>query len=115
MALLTLKNRYTKEAFVGMYDGEIYTIVDEAILPVHAARHLKNQSIIRDNPVTGDNEYRLGIIEAGDDVSPLDVLPEETFDRSDTDYPKSKVIQSNIRQGRPVPRTGPGTSEVATK
>lgn len=115
MALLTVKNRYTKEPFVGMYDGEVYTVVDDLILPAHIAKHLKNQSIIRDNPITGDNEYRLGIVENGDPVDLLDVLPEETFDRSDTDFPRSKVIQSNIKHGRPAARSGPGNAEVATK
>lgn len=114
MAIQTLKNRY-REPFVGMYDGVEYTVADTLAVPDYVALHLKRQSIVRDNPVTGDNEYRLGIIELGDPVDEIKELPADTFDRSDTDHPKVKYIQSGIRSTRPPMREGTGASQVSTK
>lgn len=111
--MLTVKNRY-REPFIGMFDGQEYVVVDTATLPDHVAQHLKRQSIIRDNPITGDNDYQLGIVENEDPLEPILELPAETFDRSDTDYPKSKVIPSGIRMGRPAPRTGTGEHSASS-
>lgn len=114
MAILTLKNRY-REPFVGMYDGVEYTVADTLAVPDYIAVHLKRQSVVRDNPVTGDNDYRLGIIEKGDPIDEILELPQDTFDRSDTDHPRVKYIASGIRSSRPPLREGPGTSNVSTK
>ena len=113
--ILTVHNRY-REPFVGRYDGKEYTVVDKLVLPAVVARHLKKQSIIRDNPVVPSlNEFQLGIVEDGDDVSPLDVKPQESMDRSDTDYPRSKIVPSGVRQGGSAPRDGAGTTQVSSK
>jgi hypothetical protein len=113
--ILTVQNRFS-EPFIGRYDGKEYTVVTTLVLPAVVARHLKKQSIIRDNPVVPSlNEFRLGIIEDGDDVSPLDALPQESMDRSDTDYPKSKIVPSGVRQGASAPRSGSGSTQVYTK
>ena len=114
MAIVTLKNRY-REPFIGMYDGVEYTVDDTLAVPEYIGNHLKRQSIIRDNPITGDNDYRLGIIERGDPISPLETLPEDPFDRSDTDHPRTKIIPSGVRSTRPAPREGSGQSQVLTK
>jgi hypothetical protein len=114
MAIYTLKNRFS-EPFVGMYDGVEYTVADTLAVPDYIAQHLKRQSIVRDNPITGDNAYRLGIVEIGDPIDPIAELPAESFDRSDTDHPRSKLISSGIRSARPAPREGSGVSQVSTK
>ena len=114
--ILTVKNRYAKDPFIGMFDGQTYTVVDTLAVPDYVAYHLKNQSIIRDNPVTGDNEYRLAIVEQGDDDRPIEELPLETLDHSDMDWPKVKVIPSNVRATRPEPRgSGRFDSLIMTK
>lgn len=112
--ILTLINRFS-EPFVGRFDGTEYTVVDKLVVPAAVARHLKKQSIIRDNPVVpGLNEYQLGIVENGDDVTPISEKPLESMDRSDTDHPKSKIVPSGIRHGAPVLREGAGTAQVYT-
>lgn len=105
--MLTVHNRYSKEPFIGMYDGEKYVIKDVVTLPDYIAYHLRKQSIIRDNPITGDNSYRLGIVELGDDVSPLTELPLESLDRTDMDWRKVKIIPSNVKPTMPE-RKGSG-------
>jgi hypothetical protein len=114
MAILTLKNRY-REPFVGMYDGVEYTVDDTLAVPDYVAQHLKRQSIYRDNPVTGNNDYRLGILELGDPVDEVVEIPADPFDRSDTDHPKVKYIATGIRSSRPAQREGTGQSQVSTK
>lgn len=115
MAILTVKNRW-KEPFIGMFDGETYTVADTLSVPEHIAHHLKRQSIIRDNPVNpGVNEYRLGIVERGDDVSPLAGLPVESLDRTDMDEFRKVVIkQSGIRNAPPVPKAAPNQTIQTT-
>ncbi len=115
MAVLTLKNRFAGAPFVGRFDGQVYEVRDTLVVPDYVAVHLKRQSIVRDNPVTGDNEYRLAIVEHGDSAEPLTSLPLETLDRSDMEYPRAKVIPSNIRQSAPAPRDGTGSHGVSTK
>ena len=108
MAILTVKNRW-HEPFIGMFDGETYEVKDTLAVPEHIAYHLKKQSIIRDNPINaGSNEYRLAIIEKGDDQTPLTVLPQESLDRTDMDEFRKVVIKpSGIRSSAPVPRSIP--------
>ena len=107
MAILTVKNRW-HEPFIGMWNGETYKVVDTLAVPDYVALHLKKQSIIRDNPINaGSNEYSLGIVEQGDDVTPLKELPVESLDRSDMDEFRKVVVKpSGIRQsgvaGRPA-------------
>jgi hypothetical protein len=115
MAIVTLKNRW-REPFVGMYDGKEYEIADTLLVPDYIGEHLKRQSIVRDNPVfPSANTYQLGIVEKGDDVSPILEKPVEAFDRSDTEHPKSKIVPSGIRQNAPAPREGSGANQVLTK
>jgi len=92
LAILTLKNRYPAEAFDGRFDGQRYIVKDKLAVPDYVAHHLKKQSIVRDNPVTGENEYRLSIVEIDGDQPMLDSLPVETLDRTDMDFPKAKLI-----------------------
>ena len=114
MAILTVHNRY-HEKFVGMFDGQIYEIGEKDMaFPDYIARHLKRQSIFRDNPITGDNLYQLAVLEDGDDVAPIEVKPEESFDRSDTDYPKSKIIPSGIHRIARAPKADSGRGETVT-
>lgn len=111
--MLTVKNRYIQEPFIGVFDGQTYEIKSEVTLPNYIAYHLKKQSIIRDNPITGDNSYRLAIVEEGDDVTPLTELPQESLDRTDMDWQKVKIIPSNIRAGMPE-RKGSGRFDSMT-
>ena len=108
MAILTVKNRW-HEPFIGMFDGETYEVKDTLAVPENIAYHLKKQSIIRDNPINaGSNEYRLAIVEKGDDQTPLTVLPQESLDRTDMDEFRKVVIKpSGIRSSAPVPRSIP--------
>lgn len=99
--IYTLKNRY-KEPFEGMFDGERYIVRDTLAVPDFIALHIKNQSIIRDNPITGERAFSLAIPELGDDESPIAELPVETLDRSDMDMPKVKYVKSNIRNAVPM-------------
>lgn len=116
MAIVTLHNRY-HEPFVGMYDGQDYVVADKDIaLPDYIARHLRRQSIIRDNPISGEADYLLAVLEDGDPVTPVEVIPADTFDRSDTDWAKTKIIPSGVRHFRPVSREGTAAShDVTTK
>ncbi len=99
--MLTVKNRL-KEPFVGMYDGQTYEVKTTLTLPDAVAWHLKNQSIYRENPISGEREFRLAIVEREEDDSPLSFedLPIETLDRSDTDFPK---VQYKNMKNRTVP------------
>src|SRR6266498_3647656 len=93
MAILTVKNKWS-EPFVGMFDGQEYEVKDSLACIDYIARHLKRQSIIRDNPINaGSNEYQLAIVEDGDDLSPLAELPAEALDRSDMDEFRNVVIK----------------------
>ena len=115
MAILTLKNRLAGKPFIGMFDGQTYEVVDTLAVPDYVAIHLKRQSVYRDNPVTGNNEYRLAIVEHKDDASPLEQLPPESLDRSDMpDFRKVQYVDSGIRPARPQKGTGSGR-EVVTK
>lgn len=102
MALKTLKNR-CDEPFVGMYDGVIYEIKDEMTVTEYVARHLRNQSIYQDNPITGERKFRLAILEDGDDTSPLIKanLPLDSLDRTDMDMPKVEYRVSGARPAVP--------------
>ena len=92
MAILTVKNRYPAEAFIGRFDGQRYEVKDRLAVPDYVAHHLKRQSIVRDNPVTGESVYRLSIVELDGDQPVLDALPVETLDRTDMEFPKAKLI-----------------------
>lgn len=116
MAILTVKNRW-HEPFVGMWDGETYTVKDTLAVPDYVAYHLKKQSIIRDNPINpGVNEYRLGIVEKGDDVTPLKELPVESLDRTDMDEFRKVVIKpSGVRSTAPAQKSIPGQNIRTTE
>lgn len=101
--LLTVKNR-CQTPVVGMYNGLEYEVKKELTLPAHIARHLKNQSVYSDNPVTGERKFRLAIVEDGDDDSPLGDLPLDSLDRSDTDMPKVEYRGSGIKNAVPAQR-----------
>lgn len=105
MAILTVKNR-RPDVFIGMFDGQTYEVKETLAVPDYVAHHLKRQSIVRDNPVNpGMNEYRLGIVELGDPVTPLGDLPPESLDRSDMDEFRKVVIKpSGIRSTIPAPK-----------
>ena len=120
MAIFTLKNRSTDRPFVGMYDGEQYTIAPASTLSVtdNVAYHLKRQSILKDNPIDPRaNEYQLAIVEKNDEASPLSgEAPVESFDRSDMDdFRKVEYRKSGARPAAPVARapvtTGVGSSD----
>ena len=107
MGLLTVVNRH-EAPFVGMWDGQEYVVSDRLTVPDFIAWHLKKQSIVSDNPVVpGDNVYRLGILETGDDLSPIEaVLPAESLSRRDFDeFQKVNLVPSGIRTSRPEPKT----------
>lgn len=101
--LLTIKNRCAQPV-VGMYDGQLYEIKDQITLPAYVARHLRQQSVYSDNPITGERKYRLAILEEGDDQSPLDELPLDSLDRTDMDMPRVEYKGSGVKTGAPIPR-----------
>lgn len=116
MAIYTLKNRFPGTPYEGQFDGQTYTVEDTLALPDYIALHLRNHAVIRDNPVTGEREYRLGIVELRDDVSPLAELPMEALDRSDMDFPKATIIRNPQRVPRPEPRgSGRGVPTLTAK
>jgi len=102
--IYTLKNRFAGKPYEGQFDGQTYTVVDTLAVPDYIAIHLRNHALVRDNPVTGDREYQLGIVELGDDVSPLSELPVEVMDRSDMDLKKTVILRTTQRVARPEPR-----------
>ena len=119
MAIFTLKNRSTDRPFVGMFDGETYTIEPDGTMAVvdTVAFHLKRQSILKDNPIDPRvNVYQLGIVEKKDELSPLKgEAPIESLDRSDMDdFRKVEYRKSNARPAAPPQRasitTSPGSS-----
>lgn len=115
MAIVTLKNRW-RETFVGQYDGKEYEVVDQLLVPDYIGRHLKRQSIVRDNPVfPSANMYQLGIVEEGDDVSPITEKPAESMDRTDMEMSKTKIIPSGVRPYAPTPREGSDNVKTMTK
>lgn len=115
MAIVTVHNRY-HEKFVGMFDGQTYEIGEKDVaFPDYIARHLQRQSIFRDNPVSGEVLFQLAILENGDDTSTIVEKPVDPFDRSDTEWPKTKVIPSSVQRTARAPRDGSGAAEVATK
>lgn len=103
--MLTVKNRHT-ETFVGMYDGQRYPIKPGTTLtlPDFVARHIRNQSVYLENPVTGERHFRLAIVEEGDDDSPLDELPIESLDRTDMALNKVVHVKTNARPAPPERR-----------
>ena len=108
--ILTLKNRSIDRAFVGMYDGEQYTIAPASTLSVtdNVAMHLKRQSILKDNPIDPrSNEYQLAILERDGETEPLSGdAPVETLDRSDMDdFRKVEYRKSGARPAAPIART----------
>ena len=103
MEILTLKNRY-REPFEGMYDGEKYVVVDTLAVPAFIAHHLKRQSIFRDNPIAGVQEYRLAIQELDGEMDEILELPPESLDRSDMEHPKVKYVDSKVRPTPPAQR-----------
>jgi hypothetical protein len=116
MAILTVKNRYAAEPFVGMFDGQTYVVKDTLAVPDYVAFHLKKQSVVKDNPATGNNEYRLAILERGDDDSPLAELPIEAMDRTDmNEFQKVKYVGTGIKSTRPEQRARFGSIEIAAK
>jgi hypothetical protein len=115
MPLLTVVNRY-HEPFVGMFDGQEYSIADRATLPDYVARHLKNRSIVRDNPIQPSyNVYQLAIVEDGDSTDPIEDKPIETLDRVDMDQSKVRVVPTGIRQQGPVPRETTAARQEPTR
>ena len=104
MAILTVYNRYRSEPFVGMHDGQEYVIPDKLALLDYIARHLKKQSILKRNPVTGEELYRLAIIEDGDEDSEIKMLPKESLDRTDMDMPDVEYVTIRNPAPKPVPR-----------
>ena len=115
MAILTVKNRYASQPFVGMFDGQDYTVADTLVLPDYVARHLRKQSVATDNPITGERTYRLAVIEDGDDDSPLEALPLESLDRTDMDLRKVVLVPSRLKAPPPTPRSTFGALEVGSK
>ena len=101
MAVYNIKNRY-KEDFHGKYDGVSYNIPAGKTVPLldYVALHLRNQSVIKDNPVTGEREFKLAIVELGDDDSPLTEIPIESMDRTDMDLRKVRIVDL---RSKPIP------------
>lgn len=116
MAIYTLKNRFPGNPYVGQFDGQLYVVEDTLAVPDYIALHLRNHAVIRDNPITGEREYRLGILELKDDVSPIRELPVETMDRSDMDFPKATILRTAQRVPRPDTRgSGRGVPTMTAK
>ena len=102
MELLTVRNRYPAQPFVGRYDGQEYVVKDTLTVPDNVARHLQGQSVVRDNPITGEREYRLAIVETDGPMDNLESLPIETLDRTDFDvFRKVQIV--DLKANKPVP------------
>lgn len=114
MAILTLKNRYPAEPFIGRFDGQPYVVTDTLAVPDHVAFHLKKQSIVKDNPVTGEATYRLCILERDGDMEPLEELPAESLDRQDMDFPKA-ILVKGVKTPAPQRAERFGSLEVGSK
>ena len=116
MQLLTVKNR-SDEPFAGMYDGVVYTVPPRGQLTLlsYIARHIKNQSVFLDNPITGEKEFRLAIAEDGDEVAPLaeEQLPVESFNRLDMDLNKVRIVRTNTRPAVPMHRDNAGSAHTS--
>lgn len=107
MAIVTVKNRYPDKPFEGCYDGKSIVVADKPVLlEEYTARHIKKQSIIRDNPIDPSlNEYRLYIVEDDGEQAPVFAdLPIESLDRSDMEFPKVKYIQGKRPAAPPEKR-----------
>lgn len=113
MVVYQVKNRY-KETFRGKFDGVSYEVPGNgsAHLPDFIATHIRNQSVIKDNPVTGEREFRLAIVELGDDDSPLLELPLEVMDRTDMELRKVKIVDL---RSRPIPPARHATGIMTSK
>ena len=114
MQVLTVRNRHNKP-FTGVYDGVKYTIPEHGQMTLlrDIAIHLKQQSIFKSNPISGEKEYRLAIVEDGDEDTPLDSLPQETLDRTDMDLNKTKIVVVGNRPAVPV--RGVGGNAITAK
>ena len=110
MDVLTLRNRYPEKPFVGMYDGKTYTVTDRLTLPEFVARHIHNRSMIRDNPISGEREFSLAIVEEEGEMENLAALPTETLDRSDFDSLRKVEILDMRNPVIPPQRTAGGAS-----
>jgi hypothetical protein len=89
-----------------MYDGQRYELVPgkEYTLPDYVAHHLKKHSIYRDNPITGEQEYRVSILEEGDSTETVDEIPRESLDRADMDMPNVNYQPTGIKTAVPQNR-----------
>jgi len=99
-----------------MFDGQEYVVADRLSVPSHVARHLQGQSVVRDNPITGEREYRLAIVEEEGEKEDLVALPSESLDRSDYDsFRKVEYVTTKSPIPRPAPRgSGRGDSAAIT-
>ena len=96
--LVTLFNRF-KDPVSAMFDGVVYTVDpgERLTLQVFVARHLRSKSVFLDNPISGEKSYKLGIVEDGDDDTPLSEVPIEALDRSDMDFSKVRIVTRNAK------------------
>lgn len=75
MNLVTIVNR-TSKPVEGKWDGKPYVIEanGKAALPVIVAEAIKRQNIVMgsEDPYSGAMEFLVGIVEHGDDISPIE-------------------------------------------
>ena len=88
MVHVTLVNR-TNQTLQGVWDGRHYDITPgKHSFPEIMAMKFRDQNPIMgtQNPQTLEVQYKVGIVEMNDDISPIDVLPDnpmgEKFDSS---------------------------------
>lgn len=113
--IVAVVNRYKDTPFVGMWDGQTYTVEDELLVEDYVGAHLKKQSIVRDNPYDpSDNQYRLWIKGVDEDPGPLEELPVESLVRDDGDprWKKTTIIRTSARPAAPVHRETFGALDV---
>ncbi len=113
MNLFTVRNRYPATPFVGMYDGHKYVVKDTLTVPDYVAQHLQQQSVIRDNPITGEREFRLAILEVDGPMEDLERLPVESLDRTDFDVFR-KVEYMDLKSNKPIPPAQRGSGRDTT-
>lgn len=110
---VTVVNR-TKNDLHGMWDGKHVTLPPgESTHPIRAAIAFKNQNPIMgtEDPYTSACEYKVGIKDHGDDISPWEPDGAEPLERLNRELVLGEG-QGFVVQQRPVFSSGPGLTEL---
>ncbi len=127
MELLTVVNRSSKD-ITGVWDGKPNVIKanSKGAFPATVAEAMKRQNVVMgsEDPYTGEMEYLVGIVEQGDDVSPIEQTQSVTRMNRKQFSATEQVVQSRgglytqaDRKNEPgVPLTGgPAATEFRSR